>query len=137
MMRIATALVVALALLPACSTTVPATVTWGPSMEVTAGREVSVSANEQSARVQRSLSDAGLVVSDRGAAAPYQLRVDIGSSRGSRQGCGSINNVRYILNKGRMRVLVIKGRGPTGECQSNTLDDMSRLLESYFGGEGG
>ncbi|MDJ0846880.1 MAG: hypothetical protein QNK04_00725 [Myxococcota bacterium] len=131
MMRIATVLAAALAVLSACASTVPARVTWGPSMRVTEGRVVSLGASDQRARVERSLGDAGIAVSD--SSAPYQLRVDIGNSRRSK-GCGSVNNVRYILYKGGVRILAIKARGPTGECQPNTFDDMSRLLATYFEG---
>lgn len=133
-MRIGTLLVFALALLPACSSPVPATVTWGPSMQIGEGRGVFVTANEQAPRVQQSLRDAGLSVVE-ASDAPYLLRVDVGNSRGG-QACGRTKNVRYILHKGRARILVLKGRGRTGQCSPNIFDDMSRLLESYFGDGG-
>jgi hypothetical protein len=103
-------------------------------MQIEEGPRVFVTANDQGPRVEQSLRDAGLSVVEP-ADATYLLRVDVGNSRGT-QACGSTKNVRYILSKGRTRILVLKGRGRTGQCSPNIFDDMSRLLESYFGAGG-
>ena len=75
--------------------------------------------------------DAGLRPTNAVQDANYVLEVRIGNSRGSRS-CGSTNNVAYTLSTRAQRVLVIKGRGQTGSCESNILDEMSRKLASSF-----
>jgi hypothetical protein len=64
-------------------------------------------------------------------AAPYTLHVKIGSSRGTRE-CGSKNNISYSLSGQGFSVLGIKGRGWTGSCPDNMLDEMSALLAAQF-----
>lgn len=133
-MRVVGVLVLVFALLPSCSTPVPATVAFGPSIRMTEEPTVAVTANEQRVQVEESLRAAGLIVA-RDRPSNYWLQVDVGSSRGS-QPCGRMANVRYTLSQRGERILVIKGRGPTGSCNPNVLDDMSRLMESYFGDGG-
>ena len=131
-MRVAGLLVLLLAFLAACTTTVPAVVTYGPAVPMDEAPLVRVSANEQLPRIEQSLRDAGLMVASRGADANYDLLVKVGGNRASKP-CGPTTNIVYDLTIGGARVLVIKGRGFTGTCQPNIFDDMSRMLETYFG----
>ena len=119
-----------LLLLPSC-TSVPATVTYGPSMAITGEPVISLAARKQHTRIELSLRDAGLDPTGDWSGTSYGLEVKVGRTRGSRD-CGTTNNVVYILNRGGMRVLVIKGRGMTGSCSPNVFDDMSQKLAEYF-----
>lgn len=133
-MRVAAVLVLACALLPSCSTPVPATVTFGPSIRMTKEPTIAVLAVAQRPQIEQSLLAAGLIVPpDR--PANYWLEVDVGASRGS-QSCGPIANVKYTLIRRGTPILVVKARGPTGACDPNVFDEMSRLMESYFGDGG-
>jgi hypothetical protein len=114
-----------------CSSTVPPTITqalrFPPSEEPT----FIISADRERVRIERSLSDAGLTVTDETSAANYGLWVRLGRSRASRR-CGTKNNVSYLLFDGSNRIMVIKARGWTGSCTPSILDDMSRLLATHF-----
>ena len=124
-------LLAALLVLPACTSRVPATVTVGPLMPISQEPRIFLTASSRYERVQRAMVDAGLSLTASVQEANYVLDVRIGSSRGSNE-CGSTNNVVYILNGGNQRILVIKGRGRTGNCPSNILDEMSRKLATFF-----
>ena len=113
-----------------CSTTVPATITWPPSVALDGEPAVFVFAVHQRESIKRSLEKAGVRAVESGIA-PYTLRVKIGSSRGSRE-CGSKNDIVYLLSAYGSVVLSIKGRGWTGDCQDNMLDEMSALLAAQF-----
>jgi hypothetical protein len=113
-----------------CSTTVPATITWPPIPALDGEPAVFVIAVRQRESIKRSLEKAGVRVIESGIA-PYSLRVEIGSSRGTRE-CGSKNNIVYLLSAYGSTVLSIKGRGWTGDCQDNMLDEMSALLAAQF-----
>ena len=100
------------------------------ALEPNAG--IFVTANRERPRVALALVNAGLNVAEDYKDARYSLRVKIGRSRGG-SSCGSNANVAYILDVIGQRAMVIKGRGRTGECQPNILDDMSRRLAAAFG----
>jgi len=117
-------------LLASCSSTVPATVTMQPQAPLDPEARVFVSAVRQRGRIVESLRDAGVELTDDVRAADYQLQVKVGSTR-SRRECGTVNNVSYVLTQGRGRLLIIKGRGPTGNCTPSTFDDLSGKLASY------
>jgi hypothetical protein len=118
-----------------CSTTVPATITWSLSTPLDGEPAVFVVAVSQREPINRSLEKAGVRVIESGVA-PYSLRVKIGSSRGTRE-CGSKNNVNYLLSAYGSTVLGMKGRGWTGDCQDNMLDEMSALLAAQFANANG
>ena len=120
-----------LLLLPSCTSVVPATVTYGPSMAITGEPVISLVARRQLARAELSLRDAGLDPTGDWGDTSYRLDVKVGRTRSSRE-CGTTNNVIYILSKKGQRVLVIKGRGMTGSCSPNVFDDMSEKLARYF-----
>ena len=126
-------LVVPLALMSACSSHVPATVTVSPQIPIKKGSTIFVLAQVQRERIVKSLVDAGLEVSDQWTGDGYSLTVQVGSSRG-RQECGGTHNVAYTLSGAGQRLMVIKGRGRTGSCNPNIFDDMSRKLASAAGG---
>ena len=125
-------LLLMLALSSACSTAVPATVTWGPQPPISGEPRITLTSSPRNDRVAQSIKDAGLQIATSGSRTDYFLQVNVGRSRGSRD-CGTVNNVAYILNGTAGRVLVLKGRGPTGSCSPNIFDDMRRLLGSHFG----
>ena len=127
-------LLLQLALVVACTTTVPATVTMGPTAPLVSPAKVFLTAARQYDRVAQSLRDAGIEVENNWDSAAYALQVNVGSGRGSGKECGSVNNVAYILSRAGMRVMIIKGRGSTGACTPNVFDDMSNKLASYFSG---
>ncbi len=118
-------------LLPACSSVVPPTVTWGPVAAITGEPTVSLKANRQLPRIQQSLRSAGLATGVGPADAEYALQVKVGKSRRTKP-CGTLHNVVYLLRGQAGRVLVIKGRGLTGTCSPNIFDDMSQTLASFF-----
>ncbi len=125
-------LLLMLALSSACSSIVPATVTWGPIAAISGEPRITLTSNAQYERVAQSIRDAGLSIATGGSRADYSVQVKVGSSRSSRP-CGTVNNVVYILSGTAGRILVLKGRGLTGSCSPNIFDDMSRLLASHFG----
>ncbi len=115
----------------ACTSPVPATVTRGPTSVLNTEPTMLVRAPKQAERIAQSLRDAGLMPATAATGANYELTVSIGRSRRTRP-CGPLANVSYILSHNASRVLVIKGRGQTGTCSPNILDDMSRRLASFF-----
>ena len=119
-------------LLLACTTRVPATVTQPPVSPLPKDAKIFLKAARDHARVQQSLQNAGFSLATEGSGAKYALLVKIGRWRGSGE-CGTVNNVAYVLSTIDHRVMVIKGRGPTGTCPGNILDEMSRMLASYAG----
>jgi hypothetical protein len=119
-----------LLLLPSCSS-VPPTVTYGPSMAITGERVIAVTTRTQLNRIERSLRDAGFDTGGDWGGTSYGLEVRLGSARSSKD-CGTMNNVVYTLRKGPQRVLEIKARGMTGSCSPNVFDDMSQTLARYF-----
>ena len=126
--------VVALLLLAlGCTTRVPATVTMRPTHAIEKNAIVFVQANRLGGVVADSLTRAGIKTTTVFAEATYILDVKVGASRGGGGVCGPTSNVVYILNGEGRRLLVIKGRGPTGECDSSVFDDISRMLATYSG----
>lgn len=115
----------------ACSSRVNPMVTVGPTMPLTLEPKIYVIASSQVQRVHQAMTDAGLPPAKTREEANYLLQVNIGAYRGSRD-CGPTNNVAYILNAHNQRILVMKGRGRTGACKPNIIDDMSRTLASLF-----
>jgi hypothetical protein len=122
-------LVLSIALLSACATHVPATVTVNPPVPIQKDAAIFVLAQVERERIVQSLSDAGLTVTDKWTGDGYSLTVRIGSNRGSSE-CGGTHNVDYTLSDSGQRLLVIKGRGQTGSCEPNIFDDMSQKLAS-------
>lgn len=107
---------------------IPPTVTWGPIGNAE-GPTIGFFSNRQRDRVERSLQDAGFEIVSTNTS--YFLEVAIGAPRWP-YSCGTNNNVRYTLMRGGNRMLVMKGRGNTGDCEPNILDGMSRDLASFF-----
>ena len=120
-----------LALSMACSSPVAPTTTVEPHSPLERGAALYVTANRQRPRVVQALRSAGLKTTDQMQSGTYTLVVKVGKSRGS-QPCGTTNNVVYDLRSAGGRVLVIKGRGQTGTCKPNVLDDMSKKLAGYW-----
>ena len=125
-------LLVAAGSLAACSSTVPPTITRTPQVALRADSPVFLVAIRQRERVAQSLMAAGVEVSSRVENDGYTLIVKIGRGRGGTS-CGTTANVAYILRSYGRNVLVIKGRGKTGDCTPNMLDDMSLRLAKMMG----
>ncbi|GEM_PF-2483570 len=126
------ALFVALATLVSCGSRVPPTVTLHPQMALDPDAAIYVTSNRQRERVMLAVQNAGLNVASEFRDARYSLRVKIGRSRGGGE-CGANANVVYILDAIGRRAMVIKGRGRTGDCEPNILDEMSAKLAMGFG----
>ena len=99
-MRIAVAgyglgLLLMLALSSACSSIVPATVTWGPVAAISGEPTITLTSRAQYDRVAQSITDAGLLIATGGSRADYVVQVKVGSTRSSRD-CGTLNNLAYI-----------------------------------------
>ena len=72
-------LVVPLVLMSACSSHVPATVTMSPHTPIKKGATIFLLAERQRERILKSLTDAGLVVSDEWTGDGYSLTVQVGT----------------------------------------------------------
>ena len=83
--------------------------------------------NRDGEQVEKALSKEGVKITNANLDSIYELRVRVGRNL-SREKCGSVHNVSYeVLDRG-MRVMIIKGRGPTGSCQPNIFEQMSKEL---------
>ena len=122
--------------LAACANTVPPRTDWGPAQELNLEPRIFVSASSQLERTKESMTKNRFTLVDSERDANYLLEVDIGSPRAPLD-CGATNDVSYTLSAGAERVIVIKGRGKTGTCEPNVLDDMSLHLRSVFQYEAG
>lgn len=120
---------VSLSLTSACATRVPATVTLAPSFPFHKSKSIFVMARHQREVIVQSLKDAGLKTTEDTYQAEYQLTARQGSSRGG-SNCGTVRNVSYVLTHEGRRLLIIKGRGKTGQCTDGIYADMSRKLAS-------
>ncbi len=112
-----------------CTSQVPATVTMHPIGLIDAKEPIYVIASTQRDRIVESLRKAGLKPSNKPGPGGYALNVKLGGSRASMD-CGTLRNVAYVMTAGSARIVVLKGRGHTGTCDPNILDDMSALLAS-------
>jgi hypothetical protein len=127
----AAVLVAAILGLAACANTVPPRTTWGPSHAINLEPRIFVAASSQLERTKESMTKNRFTLVPSEREANYLLQVDIGSPRAPLD-CGATSDVSYTLSAGSERVLVIKGRGKTGTCEPNVLDDMSLHLRSVF-----
>ena len=83
---------VAASFLLACSSHVPATVTWGPTGTISAEPTIFVRATRQAGRIAQSLTEAGLIPADASTGSNYELAVNVGQTRRARP-CGPVANV--------------------------------------------
>ena len=126
-------IVTAISIAMACASTAPARVTRAPRVPLDANAHFFVTATQQRDRVLQSLDNANLVSTDEWADARYSLEVKFGGSR-SKDSCGSVHNVIYRIYEDSRRIMEVKGRGATGACHPNILDDLSRVLAQHAGG---
>jgi hypothetical protein len=91
-----------------------------------------VQANRDREAVVASLERGGFEVAPDLRGATFMLTVRIGKQRNS-QDCGSLHNVVYELRYEAMPVAEIKGRGWTGTCYPNILDQSTAELLRLFG----
>ncbi len=124
---IAFGLTATLLLQMACMTTVPATITWSGRFPIDRNGAVWLSATRQREAILASLRNAGIKIATDFESVSYSLNVRVGSNRGG-IGCGSVNNVSYVIRGPGKRLMVIKGRGVTGACQPSVFDDLSQTL---------
>jgi hypothetical protein len=123
-------LVVGLLAMLGCSSEVPATVTVRPQLPLPANAKVLVLAAYQRDRIIQSVERAGLSVTDEWGGADYILEVKLGSTRRTMT-CGTVRNVIYVVSRRRASRMVVKARGPTGSCDPNVFDEMSRKLAAF------
>ena len=130
---------VCLVLVSGCTSPVPPSVSWGPATIISGDPAVVLAvqaASEvwgQRSRIEQSLRDAGVTPASGSSEAKYALQVKVGKMAGrGHTSCGRVRNVAYVLSGDEGRILVIKGRGPTGTCTPNIFDDMSQRLASFF-----
>jgi hypothetical protein len=113
-----------------CTSHLAPTVTVHLTSRIDPEPHVFLIAGRDQERIQQSLRNAGVDLADE-ASGPYSLRVLLGFGRGATE-CGEIRSLRYELRSDRHRILTIKGRGPTGTCEANILDEMSVALVGHF-----
>ena len=132
--RIALAVMIAsqAVLVSGCTSPVPATVTRAPTTALKANPAMFLQANKQQPRVAESLRNAGLRLAESYSKADYILNVNVGRIQRNKD-CGGFGNVAYILDGRGGHTMVVKGRGFSGSCNPNILDEMSQKLASYFG----
>lgn len=115
-----------------CTSTVPAFVAILPAVPLEGPPRVLLLAPSQGHRIAESLRRVGIEPVVKRHGNEYELVVEVGSDR-SRPSCGTVNNVRYSLRRGSsIDILIIQGRGMTGNCSPNIFDDMSATLALYF-----
>jgi hypothetical protein len=86
-----------------------------------------VSANRDQEHVVDSLTRAGFAVTQELRSANLVLEARLGAKK-SDSPCGVVRNVIYILRERGTPILQLKGRGGTGLCPDNILDQMSQQL---------
>jgi hypothetical protein len=90
-----------------------------------------VSANRDRDRVVDSLTRAGLFVTQQIRQANLVLEAKLGAKK-SDSPCGVVRNVIYLLRESGTPVLQIKGRGGTGWCPDNILNQISQKLARFL-----
>ena len=101
-------------------------------MSIDTSKPFFVVAKRQKSEIEKALKKEGIPTTEKLGVSAYQLRVRVGSTRLTKT-CGSVNNVSYeILDQG-IRILAMKGRGPTGGCDPNIFDQMSKLIVAKSG----
>jgi hypothetical protein len=124
------ALAISLGLTSACATEVPPTVVQKPIAPISRSAGIYVIASQHRDRIKESLTQAGLAPVDEPTGGGYALEVRVGGSRASGD-CGTVHNISYILTAAGGRVMLIKGRGPTGACPENIFNGMSKMLAAH------
>ena len=109
-----------------CGTIAPQ-VTYKETLEATQDVSVYVIAARQKKEIIASLKSEGIMVVENRLQGSYLLRVTLGVEQGYRD-CGKLSNVIYALRHDKRSVLEIRGKGWTGTCDPNILEDMSRKL---------
>ena len=122
------ALTLSLGFLGACATAVPPMITQHPVAPIVKSEGMYLIASRHRDTIKESMTRAGLKPVD-SPTGSYSLEVNVGKGRGSGD-CGTVSNVNYILTSAGGRVMVIKGRGPTGSCDDNIFAAMSQKLAS-------
>lgn len=81
--------------------------------------------------IAASLHASGFEVVTQPGTTPYALDVKLGSKRATKK-CGTLQNVSYLLTASGTEVLQLKGRGYTGFCDPNILEQMTAQLATRF-----
>jgi len=87
-----------------------------------------VSANRDRERVVDALDRAGISTTEDLRRANFELEAKLGAKK-SDSPCGVVRNVVFIVRERGTPALQIKGRGGTGACANNILQQMSQELE--------
>ena len=121
-----------LLLIASCATVTEPSITLPPTAPVHSDYPYFVtttgSANQKE-NIIRSMKAAGFTVESEPQEKFYTLEVVLGQVRNTND-CGSLRNVIYKVTQMGARIMVIKGRGWTGNCKPGIYDDMSKLLAS-------
>ncbi len=119
-------------LLSSCSTVREPSITLPPTAPIHSDYPYFVttagSANQKE-NIIRSMKAAGFTVEAEPQEKFYTLEVVLGQVRDT-QSCGSLRNVVYKVTQMGARIMVIKGRGWTGNCTPGIYDAMSKILAS-------
>ncbi len=86
-----------------------------------------VTAARHKVEVKQALAAAGFRLVDELSDDALLLRATIGIDQGE-QACGTMNNVRLQLRHQGDNVAEVAGKGWTGSCQPNLLEELSRKL---------
>lgn len=89
--------------------------------------------NRNSQRMVESLNTNGLLIAKGISKANLLLRVNFGAKRKQTAECGQVRNLKYELRRANRLVLWIQGRGPTGKCADNIVDQMTAELARLLG----
>ena len=98
------------------------------------GPRIYIISNRDSQRIVESIEKSGLQIAKGISKANLLLRVNFGTDRRRTAECGQIRNVKYDLRRANRLVLWIQGRGPTGTCSDNIVDQMTTELARLLGG---
>jgi hypothetical protein len=123
---------IAMQLLAGCSTPVRPAVTFGADVTLSEEPTIFVSTPIQLNRIEQSLRRAGLKPVSSLSEAQYHLEVQLGRGRGNFGECGVSINVIYTLSRNSDRLLVMKGRGMMGLCDSSIYNQLSQKLATFF-----
>jgi len=146
----------------ACGTVPPQVASPPPYPLALGAVHVTVNRSEHQAAVVAGLRKAGIPFAESSQDLHYMLQVAVGSSKGQSGDCGKLRNVRYTLNYAILpqarvqrtevrapigttwvaetvgmggRAIVMKARGPDGDCPSNVFNLMGAALRRQMAGD--
>ncbi len=113
--------------LGACISDVAPTVRVVGTLDLRENPLLIVSANRDRDRVVDALIRTGFAITDDLREANLSLQARLGARKAGGP-CGDVRNAAFVLHERGVRIVQIKGRGPTGACEANILDRLSQEL---------